>query len=1607
MRTDWSTVRLIIALLAPALLADVSRAEKPVPLRDTGRVVVAAPLDATDDEAAEASLIDVEPTDEPGGVAGQTSDCEAIGAWSLVPPLSGANRFRGNVYAISNNVKLIEYAAELAIGSGAVADLDFVVYEFDQLNLEWVRLHQAQASFTGDGQRAFYSTGLLAAPVQLTAGRDYVIGVAWTSTTVIYNTDTETYPRNFAVGTIDGRVALNNPPSPMPVTVGSFNVNPAGVYSMQLCFTGACCLSNDQCIDVTETNCLLQEGQFSASGVGCLDIGSCPMSRGACCLPSGSCSFINEYKCGTLGGAWTEGVRCDDPSQPCAPRGGCCLSDGSCVRDQTVTQCGLAGGAYRGDDVTCDAFPPCTAGACCDPITDECTLEVTEDDCIIAGGSFAGLGTRCVDDPCSVRGACCVGTTCQEETEAACTELGGVYRGNRTTCADLVVPCGRGACCRNLIGCQLLTETDCINLGGTFRGEGLACEEISPRCPGVCCEAGGLVCTPNVTPELCAGGLGGVFAGYQAVCPDPDADPPDPDPCALVATNTRACCLPGSGECIDYIADPDDTTDDCVFDLDGTPDATFACGDAGRPECPVVVPTGACCDRAALSCAPDVAEADCDGEWTEGLACADLFPVCEPFGACCNADTLTCEDSRTESECCEGRPDGDCATGPYSWAEGRCVDVFPDCAPTGACCDPVTRACEDTTEFVCDQRGHEYSGDGSSCLDTDACRRGACCQRDGGCMDDVLFEDCVGDPGAPEPDFLVGQLCADSCFARGACCSGGECVIATGAACGNALDYAGDGTDCEPDLCSVGACCDPESTNCADQTRLLCEESGWTYRGAGTECVGGECPPPTGACCTSGDSGAECTELTEAECTAASGYYAGDDTVCSVPGVCNPGFGACCDPDGVEPCRDFTELECADAMDYFAGAGTSTCQDDGVCDLGACCDAAADTCITSNEVNCPEGGIFRGVGSACIDGLCPPPTGACCNVDPQQGEELCVDIFESDCTNTGDFYAGDDTSCDESNICLLGGCCQRDGSCVDNVNEASCVPDPGAPPVDFRVGRTCASFCAPRGACCVGDTCSIQGALQCADNGGTYSGDGTDCVDDLCLDGACCLLDAGNPVCSVLTRQACEMDPNFGVYSGAGTACDTGDPNQCNRGACCPPAGVSACFSDTVAALCDDPRPFDEGGDFLEGLTCDACSGRGACCLPDRSCEVVTAAECTSRGGEYSGNATLCEPAGLCVEGSCCLPTGTCAIETLQICTLLGGAYRGAATDCSEPCLGACCDTVTGDCVETDVVNCIGDWTANTTCAELDPPCTATLGACCDTLNGDCVDDTRELDCAETWTANTTCAELNPPCPEFGACCTGTTCERLTEADCLAGGGTYGGDGSECEVGLCELGACCFPDDSCQDVTFLACNQTADGVYQGAGTSCNNGQCPTGCDEGIVASEPPNCAIDARYPTDANDRSIVFGWDTIDLTVNCDASTLVQGDFTVRVEPNDVPAPAVSSVVGSGVSATVVLDGPIPPAHWTCIRHAASGTETCLGFLPGDVDGSRAANATDVLEILDGLNGIASLELYQCEVDRSGVCNVSDTLGVIDLLNGAGAFESWNTVSIVECPTAP
>jgi len=78
----------------------------------------------------------------------------------------------------------------------------------------------------------------------------------------------------------------------------------------------------------------------------------------------------------------------------------------------------------------------------------------------------------------------------------------------------------------------------------------------------------------------------------------------------------------------------------------------------------------------------------------------------------------------------------------------------------------------------------------------------------------------------------------------------------------------------------------------------------------------------------------------------------------------------------------------------------------------------------------------------------------------------------------------------------------------------------------------------------------------------------------------------------------------------------------------------------------------------------------------------------------------------------------------------------------------------------------------------------------------------------------------------YGGCCMGTDCSTSTQADCDASGGSYLGDGTNCNGWPCggaPEGACCLGVD-CVDSDASSCADLG-GSFVGEGTSCSTGPC--------------------------------------------------------------------------------------------------------------------------------------------------------------------------------------
>ncbi|MGB0715591.1 MAG: hypothetical protein ACPGXK_06930 [Phycisphaerae bacterium] len=162
----------------------------------------------------------------------------------------------------------------------------------------------------------------------------------------------------------------------------------------------------------------------------------------------------------------------------------------------------------------------------------------------------------------------------------------------------------------------------------------------------------------------------------------------------------------------------------------------------------------------------------------------------------------------------------------------------------------------------------------------------------------------------------------------------------------------------------------------------------------------------------------------------------------------------------------------------------------------------------------------------------------------------------------------------------------------------------------------------------------------------------------------------------------------------------------------------------------------------------------------------------------------------------------------------------------------------------------------------------------------------------------------------------------------------------------------------------------------------------------VSASNPNTCSIDAGAPSNP-DGSGSFGADSVVLNFDCQTSGIVD-PADIGVTGGNAP----SNDGGSNVGMTVELDlsGPIDAGVYTCFSYTVG--ETCVGYLPGDVDGNGTSDGSDIIAMTNALTGGTAPD-----IDRGGDTGPEDLLRVIDLLNGGGSYDVWFGQSLGNCPS--
>ncbi len=121
---------------------------------------------------------------------------------------------------------------------------------------------------------------------------------------------------------------------------------------------------------------------------------------------------------------------------------------------------------------------------------------------------------------CTPVGACCIGDEgCFELTESHCTQEGGDYQGDESTCDSANCP-EPGACCFDDGSCADVLYMACLELSGTFQGEGSTCKATD--CPVA---GAGDECATAMIADYGAN-------TFETNTASPSDDPPDDSQCA-------------------------------------------------------------------------------------------------------------------------------------------------------------------------------------------------------------------------------------------------------------------------------------------------------------------------------------------------------------------------------------------------------------------------------------------------------------------------------------------------------------------------------------------------------------------------------------------------------------------------------------------------------------------------------------------------------------------------------------------------------------------------------------------------------------------------------------------------------------------------------------------------------------------------------------------------------------------------------------------------------------------------------------------------------------------------------------------------------------------
>jgi hypothetical protein len=359
---------------------------------------------------------------------------------------------------------------------------------------------------------------------------------------------------------------------------------------------------------------------------------------------------------------------------------------------------------------------------------------------------------------------------------------------------------------------------------------------------------------------------------------------------------------------------------------------------------------------------------------------------------------------------------------------------------------------------------------------------------------------------------------------------------------------------------------------------------------------------------------------------------------------------------------------------------------------GACCFADGRCELLTADECSLGGGEYQGDSTGCDPNPCPPPLGACCFPDG-----VCELLTADECSVSGGDYQGDLTSCDP-NPCPqpTGACCYPDGTC-EVLAEAECIDGEWLGPDTTCDMCPCVVIC-PMDAFIEDEPCGADTNGGC--NMPAPAFEPLSCGETVCgtiwAENEARDTDWYEVTVAEDTELTFTVEAEFGglgVIIGFLEQFEPGIPGCENltgglfpsaSGAECEVISVTQCVPPGtyylfVSALDYFGLPCDSNNDYVATLTCAPCViPRGACCLLDFVCDVLTPEQCAAAGGDYQGDGVSCDP-NPCLppEGACCFPDDMCKLMTEAGCTVSQGEYQGDFTTCDpNPCRdpGDTCD---------------------------------------------------------------------------------------------------------------------------------------------------------------------------------------------------------------------------------------------------------------------------------------------------------------------------------------------